>query len=49
MATIGGYFGGHLSLVRKVGTADAAFGHDDQAATHDDAAFGHDDEAAARG
>jgi hypothetical protein len=23
-ATLGGYFGGHLSLVRKVGTADEA-------------------------
>ena len=32
VATTGGYFGGHLSLVRKVGTADAAFGHDDEAA-----------------
>jgi hypothetical protein len=28
VATLGGYFGGHLSLVRKVGTADAAFGPD---------------------
>ncbi len=26
MATVGGYFGGHLSLVRKVGTADPRFG-----------------------
>jgi uncharacterized membrane protein len=26
MATLGGYFGGHLSLVRKVGTADPALG-----------------------
>ncbi|MFP5369471.1 MAG: DUF2231 domain-containing protein [Actinomycetes bacterium] len=26
VATLGGYFGGHLSLVRKVGTADSAFG-----------------------
>lgn len=25
-ATLGGYFGGHLSLVRKVGTADPALG-----------------------
>lgn len=29
VATLGGYFGGHLSLVRKVGTADAAFGPDE--------------------
>jgi uncharacterized membrane protein len=26
VATLGGYFGGHLSLVRKVGTADPGFG-----------------------
>ena len=26
VATTGGYFGGHLSLVRKIGTTDAAFG-----------------------
>jgi hypothetical protein len=26
VATLGGYFGGHLSLVRKVGTADPALG-----------------------
>lgn len=26
VATLGGYLGGHLSLVRKVGTADPAFG-----------------------
>ena len=26
MATLGGYLGGHLSLVRKVGTADPALG-----------------------
>ena len=25
-ATLGGYFGGHLSLVRKIGTADPALG-----------------------
>jgi hypothetical protein len=31
VATLGGYFGGHLSLVRKVGTADAAFGPDGDA------------------
>jgi hypothetical protein len=24
-ATLGGYFGGHLTLVRKIGTADPAF------------------------
>jgi uncharacterized membrane protein len=30
VATVGGYFGGHLSLVRKVGTADTAFGPDVQ-------------------
>jgi uncharacterized membrane protein len=28
VATTGGYFGGHLSLVRKIGTADDAFGPD---------------------
>ena len=28
VATLGGYLGGHLSLVRKVGTADTAFGSD---------------------
>jgi uncharacterized membrane protein len=28
IATTGGYFGGHLSLVRKIGTTDAAFGSD---------------------
>ena len=28
VATLGGYVGGHLSLVRKVGTADTAFGAD---------------------
>ena len=28
VATTGGYFGGHLSLVRKIGTTDAAFGPD---------------------
>jgi uncharacterized membrane protein len=28
VATLGGYFGGHLSLVRKIGTADAGFGPD---------------------
>ncbi len=26
VATLGGYFGGHLSLVRKIGTADPGFG-----------------------
>lgn len=26
VATLGGYFGGHLTLVRKIGTADEAFG-----------------------
>ncbi|MFP5317691.1 MAG: DUF2231 domain-containing protein [Acidimicrobiia bacterium] len=26
VATLGGYFGGHLTLVRKIGTTDAAFG-----------------------
>jgi uncharacterized membrane protein len=26
VATLGGYFGGHLSLVRKIGTVDPAFG-----------------------
>lgn len=30
VATAGGYLGGHLSLVRKVGTADRGFGPDDQ-------------------
>jgi hypothetical protein len=28
VATVGGYVGGHLSLVRKVGTADPRFGTD---------------------
>ena len=28
VATTGGYFGGHMSLVRKIGTTDAAFGPD---------------------
>jgi uncharacterized membrane protein len=28
VATLGGYFGGHLSLVRKIGTVDPAFGAD---------------------
>ena len=28
VATMGGYLGGHLSLVRKIGTSDAAFGRD---------------------
>jgi hypothetical protein len=28
VATLGGYVGGHLSLVRKVGTADRRFGTD---------------------
>jgi uncharacterized membrane protein len=28
VATAGGYFGGHLSLVRKIGTADPSFGTD---------------------
>jgi hypothetical protein len=28
VATLGGYLGGHLTLVRKVGTADAGFGLD---------------------
>jgi uncharacterized membrane protein len=28
VATVGGYFGGHLSLVRKVGTAPAGYGPD---------------------
>lgn len=28
VATVGGYFGGHLTLVRKIGTADASFGSD---------------------
>jgi uncharacterized membrane protein len=28
VATTGGYLGGHLSLVRKIGTTDAAFGSD---------------------
>ncbi|HEX6595645.1 MAG TPA: hypothetical protein VF045_01830, partial [Acidimicrobiales bacterium] len=28
VATIGGYFGGHLTLVRKIGTTDPAFGRD---------------------
>jgi hypothetical protein len=28
VATMGGYLGGHLSLVRKIGTTDAAFGPD---------------------
>lgn len=27
-ATLGGYFGGHLTLVRKIGTADETFGAD---------------------
>ncbi|MEX5638006.1 hypothetical protein [Parafrankia sp. FMc2] len=26
-ATVGGYLGGHLTLARKVGTADPAFTH----------------------
>ena len=26
VATLGGYLGGHLTLVRKIGTADSAFG-----------------------
>lgn len=29
VATAGGYFGGHLSLVRKIGTADPGFGSSD--------------------
>jgi hypothetical protein len=28
VATVGGWFGGHLTLVRKLGTADPAFGSD---------------------
>ncbi|MGH9152629.1 MAG: hypothetical protein ACRD03_09575 [Acidimicrobiales bacterium] len=28
VATVGGYLGGHLSLVRKLGSADPAFGPD---------------------
>jgi hypothetical protein len=28
VATAGGYFGGHLTLVRKLGTADPAYGAD---------------------
>jgi uncharacterized membrane protein len=28
IATLGGYFGGHLTLVRKIGTADPSFGAD---------------------
>jgi hypothetical protein len=28
VATVGGYVGGHLSLVRKIGTADPRFGSD---------------------
>ena len=28
VATVGGYFGGHLTLVRKLGTADPAYGTD---------------------
>jgi uncharacterized membrane protein len=28
VATLGGYFGGHLTLVRKIGTADPSFGAD---------------------
>ena len=28
VATLGGYFGGHLTLVRKIGTADASYGAD---------------------
>ena len=28
LATLGGYLGGHLTLVRKIGTADVAFGSD---------------------
>ncbi|HVL06458.1 MAG TPA: DUF2231 domain-containing protein [Acidimicrobiales bacterium] len=28
VATLGGYFGGHLTLVRKIGTSDASFGPD---------------------
>ena len=28
VATAGGYLGGHLSLVRKIGTADPSFGPD---------------------
>jgi hypothetical protein len=31
VATVGGYVGGHLSLVRKIGTADTAFGPDQPA------------------
>ena len=33
VATLGGYIGGHLSLVRKIGTADTAFGPDVEAIT----------------
>ena len=29
VATVGGYFGGHLTLVRKIGTTDPAFGRDE--------------------
>lgn len=32
VATAGGYFGGHLTLVRKIGTTDPAFGTDPGAA-----------------
>ena len=32
VATMGGYLGGHLSLVRKIGTTDSAFGPDADAA-----------------
>jgi uncharacterized membrane protein len=28
VATLGGYFGGHLTLVRKIGTSDPSFGAD---------------------
>ena len=28
VATLGGYLGGHLTLVRKIGTADVGFGLD---------------------
>lgn len=28
LATLGGYFGGHLTLARKIGTSDPSFGGD---------------------
>lgn len=33
VATVGGYLGGHLTLVRKIGTAEPAFGSDDAGRT----------------